>query len=92
MTKHDRQEDHPGEERYVTDFGDSDTIEPGTGEERKAPRRARGLGTVVPAEEKKDSGFFGVGNNEGDGDDNLARETEPGYQSDKWERGTIMPR
>lgn len=39
-----------------------------------------------------DSGFFGVGSNEGEGNDNLERETTPGYQADKWDRGTIMPR
>ena len=39
-----------------------------------------------------DSGFFGVGSNEGEGDDNRERETEPGYQRDKGDRGTIMPR
>jgi hypothetical protein len=92
VTNRNRQQNHPGEERYVADSGDSDAIEPGTSEELEAPRRARGLGTDGPPEEKKDSGFFGVGDNEGDGDDNLARETEPGYQRDKWKRGTIMPR
>lgn len=39
-----------------------------------------------------DSGYFGVGSNEGEGDDNEVRETEPGYQSKKHDRGTIMPR
>lgn len=92
MTKPDRHDNHPGEERFLTDAGDSEAIEPGTAEACNAPRRARGLGTDIPTEEKKDSGFFGAGDNEGDGDDNLARETEPGYQADKWDRGTIMPR
>ena len=92
MSKRNQPQNHPGEEHFLTDSGDSDAIEPGTDEERNAPRRERGLGTDVPAEEKKDSGFFGVGSNEGEGDDNLARETEPGYQGDKWDRGTIMPR
>lgn len=39
-----------------------------------------------------DSGTFGVGSNEGEGDDNQVRNTEPGFQRDKGERGTIMPR
>ena len=39
-----------------------------------------------------DSGFFGVGSNEGQSDDNEVRETEPGFQRDKGDRGTIMPR
>lgn len=39
-----------------------------------------------------DSGFLGAGSNEGEGNDNLERETTPGYQEDKWKRGTIMPR
>jgi|GEM_PF-6665907 len=85
-------EDHPGEEGYLIDSGDSDAIVPGSDEEHNAPRRARGLGTDVPDEEKQDSGFYGVGSNDGIHDDNLARETTPGYQSDKWDRGTIMPR
>ncbi len=85
-------EDHPGEERYLTDSGRSNPVDEGTEEELTAPPRDRGLGTAIPDEEKKDSGFFGVGSNHGDGDDNLARETEPGYQGDKWDRGTIMPR
>ncbi len=92
MTDRKQQQNHPGEERFLTDSGDSNAIEPGTEAEQIAPRRARGLGTDVPPEENKDSGFFGAGDNDGDGDDNLARETEPGYQGDKWERGTIMPR
>jgi hypothetical protein len=37
------------------------------------------------------SGYFGAGSNEGEGNDNLERETTPGFQADKWERGTIMP-
>lgn len=92
MTNHERRENHPGEEGFLIDQGDSDAIMPGTIEEQKAPRRARGLGTDVPDVEKKDSGFFGVGNNDGKNDDNLARETTPGYQADKGDRGTIMPR
>jgi hypothetical protein len=39
-----------------------------------------------------DSGFYGAGSNEGEGNDNLERETTPGFQKDKWERGTLMPR
>ena len=39
-----------------------------------------------------DSGRFGVGSNAGEGNDDLERETTPGFQADKWERGTIMPR
>lgn len=38
-----------------------------------------------------DSGFYGAGSNEGAGNDNLERETTPGYQADKADRGTIMP-
>lgn len=80
-------EDHLGEEAYrapadgaVATAADS------------VPKRDRGLGTDVPDDEKKDSGFYGAGNNDGVNDDNLARETTPGYQADKGERGTIMPR
>jgi hypothetical protein len=40
----------------------------------------------------KDSGFYGSGSNAALGDDNSARETTPGFQQDKWERGTLMPR
>jgi hypothetical protein len=92
MTDNERRDNHPGEEGFLIDQGDSDAIAPGTEEEQLAPRRARGLGTDVPDSEKKDSGFFGAGNNDGENDDNLVRETTPGYQADKWDRGTIMPR
>jgi hypothetical protein len=93
MTRRQHGDNHPGEERFLTDRGESDAIEPGTDDERTAPRRARGLGTAIPPEEKKDSGYFGAGrDNEGKDDDNLARETTPGYQADKGDKGTQMPR
>lgn len=92
MTDEQRRNNHPGEEHFLTEPGDSDAVDERTDEIRKAGDRDRGLGTAIPPEEKKDSGFFGAGSNEGIGDDNLARETEPGYQGDKWDRGTIMPR
>lgn len=38
-----------------------------------------------------DAGFFGVDSGDEESD-NAARQTTPGYQSDKWDRGTIMPR
>jgi hypothetical protein len=91
MREKRRRDDHTGEERFLTDPGSSTTVNPDD-EAEKAPRRARGLGTNVPDDEKNDSGFFGAGDNDDMGDDNLARETEPGYQADKWDRGTIVPR
>jgi len=83
--------------------GDPDFLTgPGEGAATDSPATGRG-----PAEESMlehedtrqgnnytahpDSGFFGVGSNEGEGNDNLERETTPGYQSDKGDRGTIMP-
>lgn len=84
-------EQHEGEERYFNSPGEgvSDDVGQSIG---AMPEPDRGLGPNVPEEEKKDSGFFGAGSNAGEQDDNLARETTPGYQADKWDRGTIMPR
>jgi hypothetical protein len=89
VTERRRPDDHPGEEGFLRVTGDeTDQAEPGAA----MPPRDRGLGTDVPTAEKQDSGFFGAGPNDGPGDDNLARESEPGYQDDKWDRGTKMPR
>jgi hypothetical protein len=79
-----------GEPEYLTSTGtqESDAL---TGAEGQDRPHTRGLGSDR-GEERADSGFFGVGSNDDEGDDNLARETTPGYQADKADRGTIMPR
>ena len=75
-------EQHPGEERFLTDAGGS----------ADHPRPSSGTRAVNSDAPTPDSGFFGVGSSAAAGDDNDARETEPGYQDDKWDRGTVMPR
>jgi hypothetical protein len=56
------------------------------------PRIVIGRGRRLFKIPSKDSGFYGSGTNLELGDDNSARETTPGFQQDKWERGTLMPR
>jgi len=83
-------EEHSGEEGFLTspgERGESErTASPDVSE--VSPRDVR-HGNDYTAD--PDAGFFGVGSNEGEGNDNLERETTPGFQEDKWERGTIMP-
>ena len=88
MSERQRPENHSGEEGFLRVTGE-ETRHPDS--ETAARPHDRGLGTDVPDEEKQDSGFFGAGYNQGPDDDNFARETSPGYQGDKWDRGTEMP-
>jgi hypothetical protein len=87
MTDRNRPANHPGEENYRTS-APGHVAEPG----EATPPRDRGLGYDLPFEEENDSGFHGAGSNEGLADDNVVRDTTPGYQGDKHDRGTVMPR
>jgi hypothetical protein len=80
----------PGNPDFLTSTGTDDA-----GEERP-PQRAHESSQRARAQRQEtdarqaDAGYFGAGSNDSLGDDS-ERETTPGYQGDKHDRGTIVP-